>query len=405
MNEGCFHLLEQAFYIIAAINLLLALWALWGGIQWLALARKSRTSYPGFYAPRVALICPCKGFEPGLEQNLTALTTQDYPSFEIFFVFARQDDPAYSTVKFVADSSAAPAHIVIAGKPENCGEKVNNLRFAVDQLDPGFEVFVFADSDGRPGKHWLERLVAPLHNPQVGAATSYRWWLPDRGGFWSAFGAAWDAGIATMQGAHDHNFCWGGSTAVRRDTFEHAAVRTHWTGAVSDDWAMTRALRMAGRRIDFVAECLVPSIRDADFSGLLEFTNRQITITRVYAPSIWMGGAIYHWLYCAGFVLGLILIVQAWIIGQLWLTTFLILALIKLLVALKGLLRWLAANELLTEWRGKLQSYAWAWTILAPAVPFLYAANFLVSMFRRRIRWRGIRYRLVSAGQTEILSR
>jgi cellulose synthase/poly-beta-1,6-N-acetylglucosamine synthase-like glycosyltransferase len=376
-------LIEQAFYIIAAINLLLALWALWGGFQWLALARRSRARHPGFYAPRVAVICPCKGLEPGLEQNLATLTDQDYLSYEIFFVFARSDDPAYS----------------------DCGEKVNNLRAAVEQIDLAFEVFVFADSDGRPGKHWLEHLIAPLFNTQIGAATSYRWWLPDRGGFWSSFGAAWDAGVASMQGAHNHNFCWGGSTAIRRDVFVHANVLTYWRGAVSDDWAMTRALRATGRRIEFVPECLVPTLRDSDFPGLLEFTNRQMTITRVYAPTLWLGGAFYHWLYCAAFVLGMFLIGRAWIVGELWLSTVLILALLKLLVALKGLLRWLAVNELFPEWRHKLQSYAWAWTLLAPVVPFLYAVNFFVSLFRRRITWRGVRYRLVSAAQTQILPR
>jgi ceramide glucosyltransferase len=397
--------MEQAFYIVVGLNLLLALWSLWGGIQWLALARRSRARHPGFYAPRVALICPCKGIEPGLDQNLSALTDQDYTSFEIFFVLARSDDPARSAVKFAADSSRVPAHIVIAGKPVDCGEKVNNLRVAVEQLDPSFEVFVFADSDGRPDKHWLEHLVAPLQNPQLGAAASFRWWLPDRGGFWSAFGAAWDAGIATMLGVHNHNFCWGGATAIRRAVFEQAAVRTHWTGAVSDDWAMTRALRNAGRHIEFVPECLVPAIRDADFPGLLEFTNRQITITRVYAPKTWFGGLLFHLLYCAGFVMGLLLIGQAWIVGQLWLTTALILVLVMLLVSLKGLLRWQAVNELLPAWKHKLQSYAWAWTLLAPLVPFLYTLNFLVSIFRRRITWRGVRYQLISAGQTKILTR
>ncbi len=396
--------MDEAFYIVAGLNLLLALWSLWGGFQWFTLARRSRLRHAGFYAPRVALICPCKGLEPGIDLNLSALTEQGYPSFEVFFVLARSDDPARSAVKFAADASPVPAHVVIAGKPVDCGEKVNNLRVAVEQLDLGFEVFVFADSDGRPDKHWLEHLVAPLHNPQLGAATSFRWWLPDRGGFWSAFGAAWDAGIATMQGAHNHNFCWGGATAIRRATFEQTAVNTHWNGAVSDDWAMTRALRAAGRHIEFVPECLVPTIRDANLRGLLEFSNRQITITRVYAPRTWFEGLLFHLLYCAGFVLGLLLIVQAWMVGQLWLTTALILILVMLLVALKGLVRWLAVNELLPAWRHKLLSYAWAWSLLAPLVPFLYTINFIVSIFRRNIKWRGVRYRLISAGQTKILS-
>ena len=31
----------------------------------------------GFYAPRIAVLCPCKGMEPGLEPNLVALTEFD----------------------------------------------------------------------------------------------------------------------------------------------------------------------------------------------------------------------------------------------------------------------------------------------------------------------------------------
>jgi hypothetical protein len=38
-----------------------------------------RSSVRGFYAPRVAVICPVKGIEPGLEQNLAGLAGFDYP--------------------------------------------------------------------------------------------------------------------------------------------------------------------------------------------------------------------------------------------------------------------------------------------------------------------------------------
>jgi hypothetical protein len=58
---------------------------------------------------------------------------------------------------------------------------------------------------------------------------------------------------------------------------------------------------------------------------------------------------------------------------------------------------------LLPAWRHKLETYAWAWTILSPLVPILYALNFMVSAVSRNIHWRGVRYRLVSAGQTRIL--
>ncbi len=395
--------MENLFYILVTVELIFGVWSLWGGIRWFVLARGGLLRYPGFFSPRVALICPCKGLEPGLEENLTALSDQDYPTYEVFFVMARSDDAASKTVRHVVEACGARAHVVIAGKPDACGEKVNNLRFAVEQLNPSFDVFVFADSDGRPGRQWLSHLVAPLSDVNLGAATTFRWWLPGRGGFWSAFGAAWDSSIASLQGQPGRTFCWGGGTAIRRSMFEHAEIRTHWAGAVSDDWAMTRALRLSGKRIEFVPECLVPTLHDTNFRDLLEFTNRQITITRVYASGMWAAGALAHLLYCATFILGGVLIAQAWINNQLWLETVLLLSLILLLAAAKGVFRWLAATELLPAWKHKLEVYAWAWTILSPLVPFLFAVNFVVSAFRRRITWRGVRYHLVSAGQTRIL--
>ena len=395
--------MEQTFLILVVAELALGLWSLWGGIQWFRLARGSQWRHPGFFAPRVALICPCKGIEPGLEDNLAALAEQDYPGYEVFLVLAHQADTAYDTLKRVVDASAAKAHIVIAGPPQGCGEKVNNLRVAVEKLGPGFDVLVFVDSDGRPGRQWLTHLVAPLSDPKLGAATTFRWWLPNRGGFWSAFGAAWDASIATMLGNHNRNFCWGGGTAIRREMFEQSRVLEHWAGAVSDDWAMTQALRNAGRAIDYVPECLVPTLRDADFGSLLEFTNRQMIISKVYAAKIWWAAAFAHLLYCGTLIVGVTLIIQAALIGQIWLQTALLLLVVMILAALKGLLRWLAVNELLTDWKYKLEAYAWAWIFLAPLVPFLYLVNFAVSAFRREIKWRGVRYKLISAAQTKIL--
>ena len=312
--------MDLIFYIVVAAELLLSLWSLIQGFQWLAMSRRRAGQHSGFFTPRVALLCPCKGIEFGLEENLNSLIAQDYPNYEIFFILARADDAAATILKRVTTASAAPAHIVIAGRAQGCGEKVNNLRVAIDQLDASFNVVVFADSDGRPGRQWLTHLVAPLNDPRLGATTTFRWWLPIAGGFFTALGAAWDASIVTMLGEHNRNFCWGGGTAMRLSVFDEVKVKDHWAGAVSDDWGITNALRAAGRQIQFVPECLVPTLHDADAKSLLDFTNRQITITRVYASKVWFAGAFSHFLYCAAIILGIAQIIQLISIGQLWLS-------------------------------------------------------------------------------------
>src|SRR4029077_8172889 len=98
--------------------------------------------------PRVALFGPVKGAEPGLEQNISALVSFDYPDYEIFFAMASGDDPARKIIERVSAGSKRKSHIVVAGRPNECGEKVNNLQAAVAQAAEGFDVYVFVDSDG-----------------------------------------------------------------------------------------------------------------------------------------------------------------------------------------------------------------------------------------------------------------
>ena len=107
------------------------------------------------YAPPATLVCPCKGLDEELEHNLTALVEQDYPDLEVIFVMASGDDPARAVCERVAARAKRPARVVIAGKPEGRGEKVNNLLAGVAAARAESEVFVFADSDGRPGPRWV----------------------------------------------------------------------------------------------------------------------------------------------------------------------------------------------------------------------------------------------------------
>ncbi len=394
-----------AFYILVGLEVLLGIRSLWDGWKWLEYARRRLRTHPGFYTPRVALICACHGLEPGLEQNLASLTKFDYPNYDIFFAIANGSDQARDVIERVAKTSAHPVHVVVAGEPKDCSEKVNNLRAAIEQIGEEFEALVFTDSDARPGRQWLARLIAPLGDARLGAATTFRWLLPERGGFWSALATAWNASAATMLGDHSRNFCWGGGTAIRRKTFDDANVLGFWKGALSDDYGLTRALREAGRAIRFVPECLTPTFYDANANGVIEFTNRQIRITRVYAPRMWAFAALAHGLYCGAVLFAAVAIVNEAFTGVAAFSLLLMALLIPLLAALKGALRAVAVSELLPDWRTKVQQWSWAWIALAPVVPFLYLCNLLGAAFSRQVRWRGIRYELISPNQTRILLR
>jgi ceramide glucosyltransferase len=397
------------FYLLVILQIALGLFSLWQGFSWLRMVRGHAGRHAGFYAPVAAIICPCKGNEPGLEENLIALTRFDYPNYEIYFSLATSLDPALAAIERVKAASPHPVHIVIAGPPEGCGEKVNNLRVAVESLPEKFEAFVFADSDVRLPRGWLAKLVAPLEDSRIGATTAYRCLIPSSNakasGFAGALASTWNAAVMTTLGPARRNFCWGGGTAIRRKNFEEARVLETWRGAVSDDFAMTNALQQERKAILFCPECLAPTLQSWNASNLLEFTNRQITIARVYSRRRWRLGALAHGAYSLTIIYAVAAIVITMVGGDPWFQLALIALVIPLLAAMKGALRIIAVNELLPEWKPQFDRWSWAWMALAPLVPFLFVWNFLVSLVTRRIRWRGIRYELVSVDKTRILKR
>jgi ceramide glucosyltransferase len=395
---------EILFYLLAVSQALLGLYLVRQGVQWLRYARRRMMTDAGFYAPRVAVLCPCKGIEPGLERNLVSLTEFDYQNYEVFLLIASTSDPAYHVLKRVASQPRSKAHLVVTEKPDGCGDKVNNLRIGVQQLPPEFEALVFVDSDGRPGKSWLRRMVAPLNEPRVGATTAMRWLIPNKSNFATALLAAWNAPIVTMLSEKGKNFCWGGGTAIRRSVFDQANVLQEWRHSVSDDYSMTQALERSGRSILFLPECIVPSFIETDFRGLLEFTNRQILITRIYAGKIWKYAAVTHFLYCLTLLLGTVLtgvdVLATRPSFHLATLTFVPV----LLSMIRGALRAAGITEVLPTFRSQIASQAWIYVLLTVFIPFFYLVNFVSSILTRKIRWRGVVYELVSPQQTRILA-
>jgi cellulose synthase/poly-beta-1,6-N-acetylglucosamine synthase-like glycosyltransferase len=394
---------ETLFYFLAVIQILVGFYLIWDVLQWLGYVRRRLHTDPGFHAPRVAVLCPCKGLEPGLERNIVTLTEFDHQNYEVFFILASDSDPAYSVIKRVAANSRPKAHVLIADKPEGCGEKVNNLRVAIEQLPAEFEVLVFADSDGRPSKSWLHHMVAPLRDARVGAATTMRWFIPNSNSLPTALLAAWNAPLVTMLSEKGKNFCWGGGTAIRRSIFEQIGVREEWRNSVSDDYSLTEALQRAGRSILFLPECLTLSFVETTFSGLVEFTNRQILITRVYAQKMWATAAATHLLYCLTLVLGVLLTFGDFFAQRpaFHLATLTFLPL--LLSAIRSSIRLSGVMEILPSWRSQIASQAWIYVVLTLFIPFLYLVNFINSLITRKIQWRGAVYELVSPQQTNIV--
>jgi hypothetical protein len=199
--------------------------------------------------------------------------------------------------------------------------------------------------------------------------------------------SAWNASSISILGDHERNFAWGGSTALYRETFHRLKVLDAWRGSISDDYAITRAAQRNKTKIVFVPECLIPSYGKCSFTELLEFTTRQVIITRVYHPGLWRAGFAGYAVFNAAF--WTLPFFHPW----LWLVIY-------GLSAARSSIRHSAIKTALP--RQSLPGKGWFYILFSPLVALLYLYNMIASALGTEIVWRQIHYKLVSPNETHV---
>ncbi|MGH9970896.1 MAG: glycosyltransferase [Pyrinomonadaceae bacterium] len=403
------------YYFFAAIVIWLGIVSLRGGIRFAQYVRRETARALPDFTPFASILAPFRGLDQGLRENIAALFDQDYPAYELIFVTDRVDDPAIAVIEDLEHSVRDAPHLssagkriaartIIAGPATDSGQKVHNLRVAVREIDSRTEVLVFVDTDARPHSRWLRSIVEPLQDERIGAATGYRWFVPVGGGFASHLRSVWNASIASALGASEEkNFCWGGSTAIRRETFERLSIRKRWQGTVSDDFTLTRALQEEKLPIHFVPACLTASLEDCTLRELFEFTTRQLKITRAYASHLWKAALIGSLLFSLVFFGGLVLVSIRAILELTFVIPLALLCLIFVLGAAKAYIRLSAVSIPLASYRSQLRRGLLAQVFLWPIASALFLYNSLAAAASSRISWRGITYELKSPTEAVII--
>jgi cellulose synthase/poly-beta-1,6-N-acetylglucosamine synthase-like glycosyltransferase len=373
-----------------------------GGFDYLNFFRRELAKPRSEYTPFCSIIAPCKGLDHDLEINLQALFEQDFPNYEIIFVVDSETDEALSVIKTLSSKfKTQNSKLVIAGKTTKSSQKVENLREAVLHVANESEVFVFVDSDARPNKDWLRNLIAPLQDEKIGCASGYRWFIGKSFSPATEMRAVWNASIASALGANiKNNFCWGGSMAIRRETFERVGMREKWRGVLSDDFAMTRAMNKANLPIYHVPQSLTASVENCTFSQMLEFTTRQMKITRVYGTKFWVmsfiGSGLFNFVMLTSFLL-LIFSIAFWF-------PLITILLVSIFSIGKSWLRLNAVKLILKDYQRELKQQFWTQNTLWLFAPPLFFYNCICALVSRKIIWRGIKYELKSPTETVIIS-
>lgn len=390
--------------IAAIISQLLFLFQTYNNHRYAVKKYKRERSW---YRPRTVLIVPCKGLDSAFHKNITSFFGQDYENYLLWFVVGAESDPAYEQLcelkdRLSSDSKARDVQVFVAGKSQTCSQKIHNLLYCYNRISDDIDVLAFADSDTCVQSNWLSHLIYPLRKAKYGAASGYRWYIPQRNNPASLALAAMNAKVAQLLGNTRFNQAWGGSMAIRVEVFRKLGLDQTWQKTLSDDLSLSVAVKKAGMIVAFVPACLVASHEVTTWPELIEFVRRQFIITRVSAPMTWLFG-LFSGLYgVLGIWAAAGLAIYAVTIRHQHMLTFAAVPVVFFTGQLiRAILRQRMAGKLLSHERQAMNAASavdilgfWLWSVLMLAL-------IISSAFGRTICWRGIRYKLL--GPTEII--
>jgi hypothetical protein len=188
---------------------------------------------------------------------------------------------------------------------------------------------------------------------------------------------------------------------------ERLGIARAWRTALSDDMAVTRAVRGARGQVRFVPDCVVPSFGPIRWRALSEFAVRQLVMLRWGDRRLWGILVAVHALLAATQVGAVAAACGAgslpWgMAGRAALVGLLAAPTVLGIVRARGRFAELAGRPLarIPGWDDRRHAHI----ALAAIMPWLMLASLIAAAFQREVEWCGIRYRLGRQGAVEVMS-
>jgi len=347
------------------------------------------------FKPKVCLVMPCKGAEPGLGTNIEAMLRQDYVNYFAVVVADSYQDSAYAIAsQILAINPSSNTQIQVAEPPLRASGKVAALLTALSKTKGQAEVYAFVDSDARIPPDWLTGLVDPLIDGSVGATTGFRWYFPLHGGVWSHLGATWNASGTNLLFNARYNFPWGGGMAVRSEALSKIGIENEWATAISDDMALSSALRQHGYSVVFLPQCTVATFIQFDLPHLVEWATRQTVLTRVFNPKVWRYALVAYAFLDLVFLLGLVGLSLGVMLNPIWLIPSVLLLTPTDSGFMRSWQRYSTFRRVLPHLSTEFDRDRYPHVAVSFLVPWIMIYCIIKSSLTHAIEWRGRKYNL-----------
>jgi ceramide glucosyltransferase len=236
--------------------------------------RSSRFSFSQW--PPVTILKPVRGVEKEQKVNLSSACLQDYPEFQVVFSVQDPDDPVIPLLKEIQQEfGCEKVSVVIDNCQAGPNGKINNLLGALPHAR--YDFLVISDSDVHLKPDYLNTIITPLADPEVGfvctlykAKSANRWFEKME---LLTLNADFIPSVIFAYVSRASKFCLGSSVALRRDSLEEMGGLEALSDYLAEDYEMGRRLWVSGKRM-----VLVPYFVDivVDLKDLSQWWNHQV---------------------------------------------------------------------------------------------------------------------------------
>src|SRR5579872_1517519 len=235
--------------------------SLWSAASFLRMRKADRNLRPTQSTPPVSILKPLRGTDPEMYESFRSHCLQDYPEYEIIFGVSDANDPAIPLVERLKNEFPQRAiQLLICRESLGTNTKVSNLSQMVRAAR--YEYFVVNDSDIRVQPDYLQRIVAPLSDSEVGLVTClYRGIANETvGSRLESLGISTDfaAGVLVAQMVeHGIKFGLGSTLAFRGHDLQAIGGFEALADYLADDYQFGRRIAALGLKVnlsDVVAE-------------------------------------------------------------------------------------------------------------------------------------------------------
>jgi ceramide glucosyltransferase len=237
--------------VIGSVHSLISLFA----VLWFCRMHAPSTVIQSVFQPPVTVLKPVYGLEKHLKANLRSICLQDYPVYQVVLCFQRPDDPALPLAwEIQQEFGANRVSVVVSQIQAGPNGKVNNLLGGLTEAR--HEILVMSDSDVQVRPDYLQTIVTPLADLEVGGVCTLfkvtkaqRWFEKLE---LLTINAEFIPNVIFAHLTGTSKFCLGPSIALRRSTLKDIGGLESLADFLVEDYELGRRIWTSGKRLAFL---------------------------------------------------------------------------------------------------------------------------------------------------------